>query len=93
MKLIIRKERFEYETLEKHFSSPKIINVYKRLPRKFKKRINKFIFNDNKFELVRAKDYELNKKMWYLGWFLNPDYNRFLIKEICKNKNNWKWFK
>jgi hypothetical protein len=85
------KEKFKYDTLEKHFCAPKIKVVHKRLPRKFKKKLNKFILEGNKFELLRAKNYDLNTKMWYLGWFINPDYNRFLIKEICKNKNNWKW--
>ena len=85
------KERFKYETLEKHFTAPKNRISYKRLSRKFKKKINKFIL-EGEYELRRAKDYELNVKMWYLRWYLNPDYNRFLIKEICKDKNNSKWY-
>ena len=88
----IIKERFEYSTLEKHFSLPKTKVIHKRLSRKFKKKLNKFIFEGDKFELTRAKDYELSLKIWYLNWFINPDYNRFIIKEICKNKNSWKWF-
>lgn len=85
------KNKFEYSTLEKHFCAPKTKIIHKRLPRKFKKTLNKFILESDNFELYRSKEYDLNTKMWYLMWFINPDYNRFLIKEICKNKNNWKW--
>lgn len=77
------KSKFDYEILEKHFTLPKVKYVHKKLPRKLKKKLNKFIVNEK----------DLNIKMWYLGWFINPDYNRFIIKEICKNPNSSKWKK
>lgn len=89
---MIKKQKFKYENLEKHFTSPKKKIFYKKLPRKLKKQINKFISENDNTQIQQAKNYELNIKMWYLRWYLNPDYNRFLIKEICKNKNNWKWY-
>ncbi len=82
---------FDYETLDKHFTSPKNKVKYKRLPRKYKKKLNRFILEGNNLNLLRAKYYDLNTKMWYLRWFINPDYNRFLIKKTCENKNSGNW--
>lgn len=89
--MLIYKSRYEYETLEKHFTCSKKNIIHKRLPRKLKKSINNFILNGNNSELYRSKDYKLNLKMWYLGWFINPDLNSFKIKKITENKNNWNW--
>jgi hypothetical protein len=70
---------YDYETLEKHFTDPKVKRVHKRLPRKLKKRINQFIAEWWIFAAWAEPN--LSIRMWYLGWFMNPDYNRFLIKD------------
>lgn len=93
MKIVCIKKKYEYETLEKHFTKSKVSYIHKKLPRKFKKKLNHFIADGDKFELTRSKDYDLNVKMWYLRWFINPDYNTFLIKETCKNENSGNWLK
>jgi len=69
----------KYEDLEKHFTAPKVISPfynYKRVPRKFKKKW-KYIF-DNPY-------LDINQKLWYILEFTNPDYKRFIIKQIIKN--------
>ncbi len=60
------------------------------MSRKKKKEIN-LIINSLTFPLNKiVKEYDLNTKMWYLGWIINPNYSSFLVKCICdeeKNKN------
>ena len=64
-----------YEQLEKHFTTPKTIGFNcKRVPRKFKKKW--------KSELDTYSFLTLNQKLWYILEFTNPDYKRFLIKQI-----------
>lgn len=70
-----------YENLEKHFTAPKILSPYsnhKRVPRKFKKRWKHILEK----ELFGSQD--LNKKLWFILGLENPDYKRFLIKQVCK---------
>lgn len=64
-----------YENLEKHFTAPKRISPFfnfKRVPRKLKKKYN-----------IRDKK-QINQRLWFIQSLTNPDYNRFLIKQICK---------
>jgi len=81
------KEKYDYFELEKHFIESKTKCNNKRLPRKLKKNINKFIVM---YHLYSDKK-DLDTTMWYLRWFINPDYNRFIIKKTCENKNSGKW--
>jgi hypothetical protein len=68
-----------YEELEKHFTAPKTIGFnYKRVPRKFKKKW-KHILQGERYNFL-----ELGQKLWYIQHLTNEDYNRFLIKQICK---------
>lgn len=80
-----------YYDLDKSFTKPKVKYLHKKLPRKLKKKINKIIIDKSLFTILDEKD--LNVKMWYLNWFINPDYNRFLIKKTCENPNSGKWLK
>jgi hypothetical protein len=69
----------KYEDLEKHFIAPKTISPFyncKRVPRKFKKKW-KHILDDECLDL--------NQKLWYILELTNPNYKRFLIKQIIKN--------
>lgn len=83
--------KIDYYDLNRHFTKPKIKKVHKRLPRKKKKEIN-LIIKLLIFPLPNiVKEYDLNTKMWYLGWTINPNYSSFLVKCICdeeKLKNN-----
>ena len=70
-----------YQDLEKHFTAPKIISSFfnhKRVPRKFKKKWKHILQGDR---------LDLNQKLWYIQSIVNPNYNNFLIKQICKNEN------
>lgn len=65
-----------YEQLERHFTAPKEISFNcKRVPRKFKK----------KWKYILSQNRDLNSSLWYIQHLINRDYNRFLIKQICKN--------
>ena len=67
----------KYEDLEKHFTAPKVISYnYKRVPRKFKKKW-KHILQGDRYDFL-----DLNQKLWYILEFTNPNYKRFLIKQI-----------
>lgn len=73
-----------YQNLEKHFIAPKTISPffnYKRVPKKFKKKW-KHILQGEKYNFL-----DLNQKLWYIQSIVNPSYNDFLIKQICKNDN------
>lgn len=68
----------EYEDLDKFFTVPKNLSPFYgkvRIPRKLKKKVKAIFWtswNDN------------GQRLWYyLGW-RNPNYQRFLIKQICK---------
>jgi hypothetical protein len=72
----------EYTELEKHFKAPKCISPFynfKRMPRKLKKEFKKSMHN-------RVGGYEfldINQKLWYILGYTNPNYKRFLIKQIA----------
>ena len=54
-----------------------------RLPRKFKKRILK------KYSIVFSDRYsflDINQKMWYILSIESPEFHRFLVNSIIKNK-------
>lgn len=71
-----------YEDLEKHFSAPKVRINHSRVPRKFKKKW-KHILQGNRYHFLT-----LNEKLWYIQGLTNQDYNRFLIKQVCKKYGN-----
>lgn len=69
-----------YGGLEYHFKSPSV-NSFNctRVPRKFKKKWS---------HILQGKRYEfltLNQKLWFIQGIVNPNYNRFLIKQITLN--------
>jgi len=67
-----------YADLDRHFKAPKSLQFcYKRLPRKLKKKI-RYCFNH-----INIKG-DINIVLWYTLEFRNPNYKRFLIKQICK---------
>ena len=71
----------EYEDLDKYFTTPKQIQFnFKRVPRKFKKKWKHILCGD------RYNFLELNQKLWYILEFTNPNYKRFLIKQIVRNE-------
>jgi len=70
----------EYNTLEKHFTAPNKTSYsfnYKRIPRKLKKK-NKKILN-GRYEFL-----DMNQKLWFILGITNPNYKKFLIKQIIK---------
>lgn len=70
-----------YQEFEKHFTAPKTISFNcKRVPRKFKKKW-KHILQGERYSFL-----DLNQKLWFIQRIVNPNYNRFLIKQICKNE-------
>lgn len=77
-----------YENLENHFTTPKGFGEVphfhncKRVPRKFKKKW-KHILQGDRYDFL-----DLGQKLWYILEFTNPDYKRFLIKQICKRYEN-----
>ena len=72
----------EYQNLEKHFTLPKTTGYgffeCNRAPRKFKKKW-KHILQGNRYDFLT-----LNQKLWFIQWHTNPNYNRFIIKQIIK---------
>lgn len=68
-----------WEDLERHFSAPKNTGFNcKRVPRKFKKQHKEFL------DKTRFDTLTLNQRLWHLLGYINPDYKRFLIKQITK---------
>ena len=71
-----------YEKLENHFAAPKTISPFfkdvKRVPRKFKKKWKHVLCGS------RYNHLDLGQKLWYIQHLTNRDYNRFLIKQVCK---------
>ena len=66
-----------YKDLDRHFTSPKQSGLTsKRVPRKFKKKW-KHILQGDRFDFLT-----LGQKLWYIQGLVNPNYNRFLIKQI-----------
>lgn len=76
----ITEGRYKYEDLEKHFTrrkapmSPFYGDV--RIPRKLKKKAKARCFPH--WEGLRN-----GQRLWYYGWFVNPDYRSYLIKILC----------
>ena len=74
----------QYEDLDRHFHVPKSFlkqrchYMFKRLPRKLKKKIKKKGYSDW---------HNINVKMWLLMQEENINYHRFLIKKICDHYN------
>ena len=76
------KGKIDYHKLELHFTAPKVYSPFtnhKRIPRKMKKRMKKFMSNFP-YKL------ELNEKIWFWLEYTNPDYKRFLIKKLCNDE-------
>jgi hypothetical protein len=68
----------KYDDLERYFTAPKTISPFynfNKIPRKLKKKY-KNIFQD--------KLLDLNQQLWYILELTNPDYKRFLIKQVTK---------
>lgn len=78
------KETIKYEDLEKHFIAPKVISPFfknvSRVPRKFKKKWKHILYGD------RYDFLNLGQKLWYIQSLTNPNYNRFLIKQLCEQQ-------
>jgi hypothetical protein len=72
----------EYKELDRHFTKPlpKGSGFFNcgRVPRKFKKKW-KHILQGNRFDFLT-----LNQKLWYITSIINPNYNRFIIKQIIE---------
>jgi len=70
-----------YENLDKYFTAPKIISPFysykesSKIPRKFKKKWK---------NILGLKFNTLNQNLWYILEFTNPNYKRFLIKQLVK---------
>jgi hypothetical protein len=65
-----------YKNLEKYFTIPKVIKPVTKIPRRLKKKIkctHGMLLNG----LTKTQ------MIWYYLEYLNPDYKRFLIKQIC----------
>jgi hypothetical protein len=73
-------QRFLYENLEKHFTTPKQISPFYsdniRIPRKLKKKVKCFCG-------VHWKRLTNGQRLWYYMEKCNNDYKRFLIKQVC----------
>lgn len=75
-----------YDELDNHFTAPKIISPFfnhKRIPRKIKKRYA-YIFKGDIYSFLT-----LNQKLWYNLTLINPNYTRFIIKQIVSNDNEY----
>jgi len=70
----------EYDELDKHFIAPETISPFYgdiRIPRKLKKKVRKWCGEPFK-RLTNAE------ALWYYMEKSNPNYKRFLIKQICQ---------
>lgn len=72
-----------YSELDKYFTAPKTVSPFYgdiRIPRKLKKQVKKFC----------GISWESNSNaacLWYYMEKTNPNYKRFLIKEIIRRDN------
>lgn len=69
----------KYSELNKHFTPPaKISPFYEkvRIPRKLKKKVKKFC-------RLSWENLDNGQKLWYYLEKSNPNYKKFLIKQIC----------
>lgn len=78
-------KNIDYNELEHYFTLPKMASPfynYRKLPRKKKKMMAKFLNAKHMEHLT------LNQKLWYMLEFTNPNYKRFLIKMIIANEKS-----
>lgn len=72
--------RFKYEDLEKHFTTPKTISPFYgekvQIPRKLKKKVKCFCG-------VHWGGLTNGQRLWYYMEKNNNDYKRYLIKQVC----------
>ena len=77
-------QRYSYENLEKHFTSPKRISPFYddnvKIPRKLKKKVKMFCD-------VHWDGLTNGQRLWYYLEKQNNDYKRYLIKMICTSCN------
>jgi len=77
-------QRYLYENLEKHFTTPKVISPFYgkeiKIPRKLKKKVKMFCS-------VHWGGLTNGQRLWYYMEKENNDYKRYLIKLICTNSN------
>lgn len=70
--------KLPYDKLDKHFTAPNKISPFfnvKRVPRKFKKKWRHILTHKV------YKHLTLNQKLWFIQGVVNPNYNKFLIKQ------------
>ena len=71
----------EYKDLEKHFTAPEVISPFyadgMRIPRKLKKKVKTYVG-------VHWDKSNQSVSLWHYMEKSNPDYKRFLIKQVCK---------
>jgi len=71
-----------YKDLDKHFTLPKVISPFYgdiRIPRKLKKKIKAYVG-------VHWTTCSNGQRLWEFMESSNPDYKRFLIKEMCRRE-------
>jgi hypothetical protein len=76
------KDTISYTELEKHFQAPKTVSAFykfKRMPRKMKKEWKKYTMNG---ALINYEFLNINQKLWHMLGHTNPNYKRFLIKQV-----------
>ena len=76
-----------YEDLDKHFTKPKIISPfyrYKKVPRKLKKKCKKWLEQN----YLTTEGLSINQQLWYLLELTNPNYKRFIIKQIIEHESS-----
>ena len=69
-----------YIDLDKYFTAPEKISPFYgdiRIPRKLKKKVKSFVGNS-------WSDNDNASRLWYYMEKSNPNYKRFLIKQICE---------
>lgn len=70
----------EYKDLDRHFIAPKNISPFYgdniRIPRKLKKKVKSFCG-------IHWEGFANGQRLWYYMEHSNPDYKKFLIKQIC----------
>lgn len=77
--VVSNQKEIPYDELGKHFKEP-INKDVKRIPRKLKKKWNFILQSDY------LKRFPLDVKLWYILEYTNPNYKRFLIKNIIENE-------
>ena len=75
--------KIPFENLDKYFIAPEVISPFYnevRIPRKLKKKVKSWC-GDNWYNLTNAQ------RLWYYLEKSNPNYKRFLIKEVIRRDN------